>query len=72
MKAIVLDVLLKEVEAPELLESLAYRERLKYANLMLHLMSGEQITSQSGWYPDKSQYKCSYYFDPSHRYNPFL
>ena len=70
LKAIVLGILLKEVETPELLKSFPYRQRVKYANLMLHLMAGEEISPENTWFPDDLSCPFFYYFDPEHKYNP--
>lgn len=70
LKAVVLGILLKEVENPDLLDAFSAEERTRYANLMLHIVAGEKITAQMPWFPEKGEYTGFYYFDPEHTYSP--
>ena len=70
-QAQVLGVLLNEAENPELFKDISYSERIKYANLMIHIISGEDISAQKPWYPEKSDGSFFYYYDPEHKFNPY-
>lgn len=70
LKAIVFGIFLKEVETPDLLEGFTYKERVRYANLMLHILAGVKISEHIPFYPDGDQPYYFYYFDPEHRYDP--
>ena len=74
-------LLLRETESPDVLDSFSYRERLMYANLLIHILQGEAVSPDEDWYPmgnsiedgcDKSVYCHSYdyCYDPLHRYCP--
>lgn len=70
LKAIVLGILLKEVETPSLLKEYPVKERIRFANLMLHIVSGEDVRDDLPWFPDCKQFPFAYYFDPEHKYRP--
>ena len=70
LKAIVLRILLKEAAKPDLLKSFSYEERIRYANLMLHIIAGEPFSAETPWFPDDEQTVFNYYFDPLHRFHP--
>ena len=81
VKTRVFQFLIEEVGTPDVLDSFSYRERLMYANLMIHIMQGEAIYPDEDWYPmgnalangsDRSVYchAYGYYYDPSHRFEP--
>ena len=73
--------LLRETDAPDVLAAFPYRERLMYANLLIHILQGETIHLDEDWYPmgssiadccDRGVY-CHvhrYCYDPRHLYRP--
>ena len=86
IQPLLLRFLLRECERPDRQGELDYRQRLMYANLMIHIFQ-EEITPddreriEEDWFPmgnsieaecDRSVYchPYSYYFDPRHRYLP--
>ncbi|MBR2905837.1 MAG: hypothetical protein IKC08_08055 [Lentisphaeria bacterium] len=70
LKGIVLRILLKETEKADLLKSFSYRERVKYANMLLHLLAGENLSPAEGLFPDHIHENFTYCFDPAHQFDP--
>ena len=70
LKAIVFGLLLKETEHADLLKSFYYWERVKYTNILLHLLAGESLSASEGFFPDHIHENFTYCFDPAHRFDP--
>ena len=75
------EFLLRETDSPAVLDSFSYRERLMYANLLIHILQGEAISPDDEWYPmgdavengesrGRRFHYCSYCFDPRHCCRP--
>lgn len=71
LKAVVFHVLLTEVTSPDILSDFPHRERLKYANLMMHIVMGENVNAEAEWFPDGTKHDFSYYYDPTHCFCPY-
>ena len=73
----ILQMFLKEVEKPELLAHLDYKNRLMYANMMIHIIQGKLSHNKKfvndKWFPfaGKKDHSYSYYFDPRHICQPW-
>lgn len=52
LKAIIFGIFLKEAATPELLNDFSYKERIKYANLMMKIIAGDDIDFNEEWYPE--------------------
>lgn len=71
LKAMIFGIFLAETANADILKSFSYAARVMYANLMLSLMQGEDISATGAWYPEARFCRRSYCFDPEHRYEPF-
>lgn len=71
LKAMIFGIFLAETANADILKSFSYAARVMYANLMLSLMQGEDISATEAWYPEARFCRRSYCFDPEHRYEPF-
>lgn len=71
-QAVMLAVLMQELYEPEILKEWSYEKRLCYANLMIHILSLEDVSPETPWYPEPQPKPYAYYLDPEHRYNPYL
>ena len=70
LKAIILYLLQKETMERKYLPDFTEEDCIKYTNLMLHLISGENVSAEQPWYPEKGGEKYFYYFDPNHHFEP--
>lgn len=70
LKPIVLYLLQKETVKRNFLPDFTDEDCIKYTNLMIHLISGENVSADQPWYPEKGGEEFFYYFDPYHRYEP--
>ena len=71
IKAAVFGLLFYEVETPDVLNSYSYESRVKYANLMIRIMQGDNVSHHEAWYPETPYCGQDYCFDPEHRFEPF-
>ena len=72
VQAVVLGIFVRELtEEADLTEKWSYEERLRYTNLLIHILSGEDVDADTPWYPEKQPQPFFYYLDPEHRYNPY-
>ena len=70
-EAVMLAVLMNELYEPDILKEWSYEKRLRMANLMIHILSLENVNANTPWYPEPQPEPFAYYLDPEHRYNPY-